>query len=174
LTGRRSNVPNSTRVPIFAIAAATVSLAAFVYVPALIRPGVPVRRFPQLPDTVARDLNRRGCNVVRGNNVISGDFTASGQRDWAILCQQGNQASLLIYAAGSGEPALFGTHGVGLGDDPESARGIRVASFDYVTKHNPGIRPADVPGACIEDGAGMGSSIYCYLNGAWVRLAGAD
>ncbi len=166
-------MPNSTRALIFAIAAATVSLAALVYIPPLIRPGVPVRRFPQLPDTVARDLNRRGCNVVRGNNVISGDFTASGQRDWAILCQQGNQASLLIYLAGSSEPAVFGTNGA-LGDDPESARRIRIASFDYVAKHNPGIRPADVPGACIEDGAGMGSSIYCYLNGAWVRLAGAD
>jgi len=162
------------RVLIFSIGVALVSFAGFACIPALIRPGVPVRSFRQLPDTVARDLNRRGCNVVRGNNVISEDFTGSGQRDWAILCQQDRVASLLIYIAGSSEPAVFGTHGAGLVDDPESARGIRVASSDYVAKHNPGIRPETIPPACIEDGVGMGSSIYCYVSGAWMVLAGAD
>src|ERR1035437_3650733 len=162
------------RVPLFAIAAGATLLAGFVYIPPLLRPGVPVSHFPQLPDTVASDLDRRGCNIVRGNNVISGDFAGNGDGDWAVLCQQGNQPVLLIYLAGSGTPAVFGTHGAGLVDDSESARGIRVADWDCVVRHNPGIRVAAAPTACIEDGVGMGSSIYCYLDGAWAPLAGAD
>jgi hypothetical protein len=162
------------RVLIFAIAAGVTSLVGFVYIPTLLRPGIPVSHFRQLPDIVASDLNRRGCNIVRGNNAISEDFAGTGQRDWAVLCQQDNQASLLIYPAGSSKPAVFGTHGAGLVDDPESARGIRVARWDYVVQHNPGLRPAAAPTACIEDGVGMGSSVYCYLGGAWAVLAGAD
>jgi len=164
----------SVRAVIFAIAAAAVSLVGVLCIPPLLRPGIPVSRFPHLPGAVASDLNRRGCNIVRGNNVISADFAATGQRGWAVLCQHGNRASLLLYLAGSSEPAIFATHGAGLAEDPEGVRGIRVARWDYVAQHNPGIRRAAVPGTCLEDGTGMGSSIYCYLNGGWVVLAGAD
>lgn len=163
-----------SRVLIFAIAAGATLLVGVVYVPPLLRPGIPVSRFRQLPDAVASDLNRRGCNIVRGNNAISEDFAGTGRRDWAVLCQQDNQASLLIYLAGGSKPAVFDTHGAGLAGDPESARGIRVVPWDYVARHNPGIPPAVTPRPCIEDGVGMASSIYCCLNGAWVALAGAD
>jgi hypothetical protein len=162
------------RVLMFAIVAGATSLVGFVYIPPLLRPGIPVSHFRQLPAIVASDLNGRGCNIVRGKNVISGDFTSTGERDWAVLCQQDKRASLLIYVAGSSKPVVFGTYGAGLGDDPESARGIRVVHWDYVAQHNPGIPPSDAVEACIEDGVGMGSSIYCYLNGAWAPLAGAD
>ena len=162
------------RVLLFAIAAGAILLAALEYLPPLLRPGIPVSHFSQLPDAVASDLDSRGCNIVRGNNVISGDFAGNGERDWAVLCQQDNQASLLIYLAGTSKPAVFGTGGYGLVDDPESARGIRVAGWDYVVRHNPGVRAAGAPTACIEDGVGMGSVIYCFLDGAWAPLAGAD
>jgi hypothetical protein len=162
------------RVLLVAIAAGAALLVGFVYIPPLLRPGTLVSHFPQLPDAVASDLDRRGCNIVRGNNVISGDLAGNGAPDWAVLCQQDNQASLLIYLAGTSQPAVFGTGGYGLVDNPESARGIRVADWDYVVRHNPGIRVAAAPTACIEDGAGMASSIYCYLDGAWAPLAGAD
>jgi hypothetical protein len=79
-----------------------------------------------------------------------------------------------LYLAGSSKLAVFNTNGEGLTDAPESARGRRIADWDYVAQHNPGIRPAIAPKACIEDGVGMASSICCHLNGAWVRLAGAD
>ena len=166
------SMPN--RVPLFAIAAGVILLVGFVYIPPLLRPGIMVSHFPQLPDAVASDLDRRGCNIVRGNSVISGDFAGNGERDWAVLCQQDNQASLLIYLAGTSKPSVFGAGGYGLVDDPESARAIRVAGWDYVVRHNPGIRVTAAPTACIEDGAGMASTIYCYLDGAWAPLAGAD
>ncbi len=165
---------NPVRVLIFAIAAGATSLAGFVFIPPLLRPGVPVSHFRQLPDTVTNDLNRRGCNIARRNNVISGDFTGTGQRDWAVLCQRGNQASLLIYLADSSKPDVFGTHGAGLVDNPELARRIRVVGWDYVVRHNPGIRRANAPKVCIEDGVSMGSLIYCYVNGTWAVLTGAD
>jgi hypothetical protein len=167
-------IQGQMRVLIFAAGSAVCLVIALVYVPPLLRPGVPVRRFRQLPRAVADDLNSRGCNVVRGNNVISGDFYATGRRDWAVLCQRDNQASLFIYRDGGSEPAIFNTHGSGLSEDPESARGIRSVRWDYVARHNPGIRPGLNQGVCVEDGVGMGSSIYCYLDGAWVPLAGAD
>ena len=72
------------RVLTFAIAAGATSLAGFIYIPPLLRPGIPVSHFRQLPDIVASDLNRRGCNIVRGNNAISEDFAGTGQRDWAV------------------------------------------------------------------------------------------
>ena len=105
---------------------------------------------------------------------MPGCAAGNGERDWAVLCQQDNQASLLIYLAGTSKPSVFGTGRYGLVDDPESARGIRVADWDYVVRHNPGIRVTAAPTACIEDGAGMASTIYCYLDGAWAPLAGAD
>ncbi len=162
----------SARSLIFAIAVGATLLVGLFYIFSPL--GIPVGHFRELPDTVASDLKQRGCIIAGRNNVISEDFAGRGQRDWAVLCQLGSQASVLVYTADSSTPAILGTHRAGLVDNPEGARGIRLARWDYVVRHNPGIRPAGVPSACIEDGVGMGSSIYCYLNGAWVVLAGAD
>jgi hypothetical protein len=41
------------RVLLLAMAAGATLLAAFWYFPPLLRPGIPVSRFPQLPDIVA-------------------------------------------------------------------------------------------------------------------------
>jgi len=125
------------RVLIFAIAGGAAVLAGFVYIPPLLRPGIPVSRFRQLPRAVAQDLNLRGCNIVRGRNVISGDFDGTGQRGWAVLCQRDNQASLFIYLAGSSKPAIFDTHGAGLVDDAETARGIRIADWAMLRSTTP-------------------------------------
>jgi hypothetical protein len=168
-------LPTSNRPIAIAIAAAVVLVLGLVSIPPLLRPGIPVWRFRQLPRSVAHDLERRGCNIVRGKNVITGDFAGGGQPGWAVLCQQGGQASLIIYSRSDAGPDVFATHAAGLTGDPESARGLRLAGWDYVVRHNPGLRRApESAGACIEDGVGMGSVIYCYLGGAWTALAGAD
>jgi hypothetical protein len=155
------------RVLIFAIAAGATSLVSFVYIPPLLRPGIPVSHFRPLPYIVASDLTRRACNIVRVNNAISEDFAGTGQRDWAVLCQRDNRASLLIYpAAVESRP-----YSVPMGPDSWTTRRVHVgyASLAGIML----IRPT-APRACIEDGVGMGSSIYCYLDGAWAVLAGAD
>jgi hypothetical protein len=147
-----------------------------LYLPAMLRPGAPVRSFRQLPARVAGDLERRGCNIVREHGLVSGDFAGRGELGWAALCQHGEQASRMIYLDGSGRPSMIGEPGaVRLGDDPESVRGIQSVHWDYVLRHNPGMvdRP-DHPPACVEEGVGMGSTIYCDLDGTWAPLAGAD
>ena len=128
--------------------------------------GLPVSDFPELPQAVASDLEKRGCRIVpdrarrNGRNVISGDFAGHGRVDWAALCRQGDVASVLVYFAERPEdPAVLNPSPSGLGDDPESARTIGVA--------------ARAPEG-IEDAVGMGSVILYYSAGEWQRLAGAD
>jgi len=107
--------------------------------------------------------------------MTSGEFSRPGRRDWAVLCQIGSQASLLVYIEGSAKPAVLAT---GSFDEhprsEEEARGIRTVNWDYVARHNPGLKVGVEPKACVEDGQGMGSSIYCYLSGKWAKLIGAD
>ena len=43
-----------------------------------------------------------------------------------------------------------------------------------MARHNPELRLARKPKACLEDALGMGSVLYCYLDGKWVDLMGAD
>ena len=149
-------------------------LAGFAFIPAMLRPGIPVWRLKELPARIAWDLNLRGCNIVRGAGVVSGNFDGIGGTDWAVLCQQGNQSSLFLYTDASSQAAVFSTHPSGLTGDPESARGIRAVGWSYALQHNPGFQNAAGPSSCIEDGVGMGSTLYCRLDGRWVGLAGAD
>jgi hypothetical protein len=72
-------LPTSNRLIAIAIAAAVVLVLGLVSIPPLFRPGIPVWRFRQLRRSVAHDLERRGCNIVRGKNVITGDFAGKGR-----------------------------------------------------------------------------------------------
>jgi hypothetical protein len=124
--------------------------------------------FPELPRKVVSDLQRRGCIVPPdratggGRNVLIGDFSGRGLRDSAILCKHGQQASLLLYLDGQeSAPAVFNTTAAGLDEDPEASRAITV-------KRSPHGSP------CVEDGIGMGSSVYCYGSEGWIKSGGAD
>jgi hypothetical protein len=63
--------------------------------------------FRQLPVSVRRNLDRRGCTIPQHprktapHNVISGSFIASGSRDWAVLCSVKGSSRILIYRNGS-------------------------------------------------------------------------
>jgi len=164
-----------TRVVLLTLLAGAALLAAAYYVPGVLVSGDPVYKHPELPSAMARDLRLRGCGIVRGHGVVSGNFTDSGDADWAVLCQIGDQASLLIYTAGRGRPAVLNTHPGGLdASNPEAARAIRRVGGDYVARHNPGLQLRTMQRACVEDGLGMGSVLYCYLDHKWTPLAGAD
>jgi hypothetical protein len=75
----------------------------------LLAAGVPISAHRELPSEVAKDLRARGCEIVRGQGIASGEFSGPGRRDWAVLCQIGHQASLLIYIEGSRQPAVMAT-----------------------------------------------------------------
>ncbi len=146
-------------------------------------------RYPELPDRVATDLARRGCSVVPdrvrrgGRNVLRGEFTRAGQTDWAVLCRQGDQASLIVYPAGNpGDAVVLKTSASGLGENPEEARTIGVVQPDRLQMYArrrampPGVPEAkvDFEHAGIEDAIGMGSTVLYYSNGQWLRMPGAD
>jgi hypothetical protein len=63
--------------------------------------------FPELPANVVRELQRRGCtilqdaNMEKPNNVIKGEFAASGQTDWAVLCSVKGVSTILVFWNGS-------------------------------------------------------------------------
>ena len=160
---------------LFTLPSAVLLLVIAYYLPPLLRAGDPVYQHRELPAAVASDLRARGCNIVAGHGVVSGNFTGSAARDWAVLCQIGDQASLLIYTAGREKATVLNTHPGGLDPkQPEAVRTIRGVDWNYVARHNPELRLSRKPKACVEDALGMGSVLYCYLDGKWVDLMGAD
>jgi hypothetical protein len=65
------------------------------------------REFRQLPSAVRRNLDTRGCTIPQSpqasapHNVMTGSFTASGSRDWAVLCSVKGASRILVYRGGS-------------------------------------------------------------------------
>jgi hypothetical protein len=62
---------------------------------------LPPSAFPELPHTVAQDLQKRGCSMPQTNlppkphNVLRGEFARAGQTDWVVLCTQNKPSSSL-------------------------------------------------------------------------------
>src|ERR1700694_2759659 len=59
--------------------------------------------FPELPENIRRELERRGCTVPqvwedrKPHNVIKGELIRKGQIDWAVLCSLNRVSSILIF-----------------------------------------------------------------------------
>src|ERR1035437_10181547 len=80
--------------------------------------------FPELPQNIRADLQRRGCKVPqllheKKVNVIKGEFQKRGQADWPILCEVVQTTSILVYwnasvinAARIGEQDDAGRYGI--------------------------------------------------------------
>lgn len=63
--------------------------------------------FKGLPAEFQRQLAEAKCMVPQAsfgasqpNNVVSGEFAAPGQKDWAVLCSRGGSSSILLYWGG--------------------------------------------------------------------------
>ena len=136
---------------------------------------VPSLLYWSVPHEIAMDLAGRGCRIAGNPGMLQGQFTASSERQWAVLCQVGERVSLLVYRPGQARPEVLATHPAIAGDpNSEGGEGIRLVNWAYVAQHNPGRRSPVIPRACLEDGVGMGSTLYCNLDGSWVGLLGAD
>jgi hypothetical protein len=64
--------------------------------------------FPNLAVTVRTELEHRGCTVpqpwgerAQNINVISGEFTSAGQKEWAVLCSRQQRSAILVFHAGA-------------------------------------------------------------------------
>lgn len=64
---------------------------------------LPPQSFPDLPSSVAAELNQRGCLIPqtyqahRPENVVQGSFQRAGSSDWAVLCTMKGTVSLLVF-----------------------------------------------------------------------------
>jgi hypothetical protein len=92
--------------------------------------------FRQLPVSVRRDLERRGCLVPQPwnrptpTNVIRGAFTRASVVEWAVLCSVRESSQVLIYRRGPSN----GAHVVdSLARSPDSAwvQGIGEGRWGY-------------------------------------------
>jgi hypothetical protein len=155
----------------------------------------PPGRFTELPLRIRRDLESRGCRVpqsdvdgpVGSHNVISGQFTTGGGRQWAVLCSIRDTSRILVYpndsttAADSLAPEAdrVSLQQVEMGRIAYSRRisavtseAIRARALRVDTK-------MDLPSivhAGIED-AFLGKASVVYYNAAgrsWLRLIGPD
>jgi hypothetical protein len=75
---------------------------------------LPVNSFPDLPDKIADQLNRRGCLVPQTyaahhpENVVNASFERKGSSDWAVLCSaQGTVSLLVFFSSAPGTPIVL-------------------------------------------------------------------
>ncbi len=147
--------------------------------------------FKQLPSSIVKQLEARGCTIpqvggVSGlHNVIRGEFAARGQTAWAVLCSKGGKSVIWVFwnkpsrcprELAPMEDIHFLETGVS--GQIEYSRGIRPVGKDYILKHYEaygGPKPPTVEHQGIEDYfVGKASVIwYCY-RGKWLQLTGAD
>jgi hypothetical protein len=152
---------------------------------------LPPNAFPQLPVAVISELNRRRCNVPQAyghpdpHNVIKGSFVGKGQIDWAVLCSQGGESSILVFRDGSGEivsqlekrPDKIYLQALGEGRIGYS-RMIGSVEGEVAVRYQEafgGPKPPPFDHQVIEDSfLEKASIILYYYRGTWLRLTGAD
>jgi hypothetical protein len=154
------------------------------------------RTFLQLPPLFQEQLVAEGCGIPESGfssrvsaNVIQGQFAASGQTDWAVLCTKRGRTSIRVFWGGSVNtcPSQIGgvaneAHMVLDGrDGPYYGRTITTASVSRIREAHgrygaelAGKLPANLTHDGIEDGSEKGSSISFCDNGMWRELPGSN
>jgi hypothetical protein len=148
---------------------------------------VPVSDFSEVPAEVAQEVARRGCKIpqVEGvserHNVVQGQFERRGQRDWAVLCLQGNTSTILVYWNGSVKNAAQ------LAPRDETItpskngyyRILHVVDRKFIRNHYSTGETPKPPRVIDHDGIddgiyGKGSSVHYFYNREWLELGGSD
>jgi hypothetical protein len=149
------------------------------------------KAFPELPSNLRADLERRGRTIpqvpmINGrHNVIKGEFSKSGQTDWAVLCSIDRVSSILIFWNGSDlkpaeiekAPDQDRLQGWG-GDKIVYSRAITSVGAKYITEHYDaygGETPPPMDHKGIDDAFYGKASVVVYLyREKWLHLSGAD
>ena len=148
--------------------------------------GLPPSALPTLPRAFRAELERRGCTVQqshRSENVISGQFAASTQVDWAALCSLRGQSTILLYWGGAAQcprelrPAPDYQYQMRAGERVSFIRSIHTT--DQYQVHDDMGRPVIPPRFVklehegIEDlYEGAASTIWSCQDGKWVEFPG--
>jgi len=147
--------------------------------------------FPELPAGIKVELVKRQCTVpqiflsTHPHNVIHGEFSRKGQKDWAVLCSTGQVSSILVFWGGSEKdmfvfpatPDKNYLQGRGEGKIGYSCE-ISVVGKDYILEHHkryggptpPPINHDGIDVAFVE----KASSVLYREKGEWLSLTGAD
>ena len=141
---------------------------------------------PTLPRDFRAELERRGCTVQqahRSENVISGHFGSSTQVDWAALCSQRGQSTILVHWGGAAQcpgelrPAPDYLYQMRLGERVAFVRSIQTT--DRYQVHDEMGRPVLPPRFvkldhdAIEDMTGdVASTVWWCQGGQWVDYPG--
>jgi hypothetical protein len=78
---------------------------------------LPVNSFPELPEPIAAELNRRGCLIPQTyeahhpENVVRARLEQASSLDWAVLCSSHGTVQLLVFfgSAATAAPAVLAT-----------------------------------------------------------------
>lgn len=152
---------------------------------------LPASAFPELPMAIRGELDRRRCRIPQADgypkthNVIQGSFTGKGQTDWAVLCSQGGESTILVFKGGSIESVsqlakgpdknllqVVGEGTIGYSRMISPAKGESIIRYH---KEFGGPKPPPIDHEGIEDSfVGKASVILYYYRGAWLRLTGVD
>jgi hypothetical protein len=147
--------------------------------------------FPELPQNILADLQRRGCTIPQvpmidgRQNVIKGEFAKPGQTDWAVLCSVGRLSSILIFWNGSGSnPAEIAKRKdfddlQGWGSDKiVYSRAVTPVGKAFIMEHFEaygGPKPPPIDHLGIDDAfVGKASVVEYFFKGKWLQLSGAD
>ena len=152
---------------------------------------LPPSAFPELPAVIRGELDRKRCTIPQADgypkphNVIHGSFIGKGQSDWAVLCSQGGESTILVFKGGSIESVSQ----LAKGPDKDLLQGVGEGKIGYSRMISPvnggsivrhyreygGPKPPPIDHEGIEDAfVGKASVILYYYKGAWLRLTGAD
>ncbi len=152
---------------------------------------LPPSAFPELPRSIRRELERRGCTIPhvwadeKPQNVIKGEFTRKGQTDWAVLCSLNRVSTILIFRNASEqhpselarESDIDKLQGVG-GDAIGYSRAISPVGQQFILDHYRvygGPKPPTIDHQGINDAFVEKASVVHYFHaGKWLQLTGAD
>jgi hypothetical protein len=148
--------------------------------------------FPELPVTVRRHLERRGCEIQQAfsdkapHNVVRGRFTSAGQTDIAVLCSKGPVSTVLVFRGGTTSavaelaqhPDNIFLQVVDAGGVVGYSRALGVASPSYIREHYAaygGPKPPPMDHDGINDiFVEKASVVWYWYRGRWLQLQGAD
>ena len=145
---------------------------------------LPPSDFPDLPKTLIRELEKRGCTIPQStaikepHNVIRGHFAESGQTDWAALCSKDRASTLIVFWNGSRHNAaqLARTED-GDGSSPFIRRIEAAGAKDMLRRYRTsgGRKPPPSDHQGIEDsGLVARPVVHYYTKGKWIQLIRAE
>jgi hypothetical protein len=124
----------------------------------------------RLPGDVRTEVQRLGCQVPEGQNIIRGQFERARVSNWAVLCSQGRTSMLVVFwSAKTGVANLYRTYD----GDGQRLTARRIAAVDrrFILKN---CSLASGTLSKIEHDGILdqfnGSVVHYYTQGTWVDL----